>query len=512
MIADKLKPFQRDAAERIASERVMLLADQPGLGKTFTSLGALELSGVLTEGSTTLILGPLITCDTAWVPTIQSFMPEVNVIDGFSGSRAKRDERIRKLWRENVANIIVTNHDSVGISKTEKRLVPVLHELNFCAVLIDESHMVLPMEYDTRQEATQFWRGLFDVSKALTENAIRLAISGTPDRGKLNYRFGTWRFLMPKIFSDTNVGYEDWLESNFYTFLVPVTVRRRDGSAFETNITKIGHMLNKDRWLLWDKQLVVRRTKSEVAKDLPAKDYADIDIEFSKPLAFAYKAFADEFLIGDDGSKANALVYTLRAQQFATCEYESLGEGAIAPKAGGLSPKRDWLISWLSERNLNKDSPEPANGKVVIASQFSSVLYWLQKELLAEGFVSKVISGDVAQHKRKSIQQEFQEESSGLNIVLLSSGLGVGIDLDAADDLIFLDIPRSPDVQEQVEDRIHRVSRNHQVTIWRLRSRGTIDVLISARNDTVFHSTRALMDGVRAVDFERNIIERLSNG
>jgi len=132
--------------------------------------------------------------------------------------------------------------------------------------------------------------------------------------------------------------------------------------------------------------------------------------------------------------------------------------------------------------------------------------------LLAEGFVAEVICGDVAQPKRKSIQQKFQEESSGLNIVLLSSGLGVGIDLDAADDLIFLDIPRSPDVQEQVEDRIHRVSRNHQVTIWRLRSRGTIDVLISARNDTVFHSTRSLMDGVRAVDFERNIIERLSNG
>ena len=63
MIADKLKPYQRDAAARIASEQAMLLADQPGLGKTFTSLGALELSGVLTAGSVVLVLGPLITCD-----------------------------------------------------------------------------------------------------------------------------------------------------------------------------------------------------------------------------------------------------------------------------------------------------------------------------------------------------------------------------------------------------------------------------------------------------------------
>jgi len=75
-----------------------------------------------------------------------------------------------------------------------------------------------------------------------------------------------------------------------------------------------------------------------------------------------------------------------------------------------------------------------------------------------------------------------------------------------------LDIPRSPDIQEQVEDRIHRVSRNHQVTIWRLRSRGTIDVRISAKNDSVFHSTRSLMDGVRAVNFERNILERITDG
>jgi len=85
MIADKLKPYQRVAAERIAKEQVMLLADQPGLGKTFTSLGALELSGVLKKGSTALVLAPLITCDTAWVPTIQAHMPEVNVIDAFFG-------------------------------------------------------------------------------------------------------------------------------------------------------------------------------------------------------------------------------------------------------------------------------------------------------------------------------------------------------------------------------------------------------------------------------------------
>lgn len=510
MIADKLKPYQRIAAERIASERVMLLADQPGLGKTFTSLGALELSGALIDGSVALVVGPLITCDTAWLPTIQSHMPEVNVIDGFTGTRAKRSARIKSNYCADKPNIVVINHDSLGITKTQKMLVPAVHELPLCAVLIDESHMVLPMDYDAPQDATQFWRGLFRVSELLPDDALRLAISGTPDRGKLHYRFGTWRFLLPQWFKPSVCSYEDWLDSNFYTYPITVPVRRRDGSAFDATVTKVGQMLNKDRWLLWDNMLVVRRTKSEVADELPAKQYLDVDVEFSLSLAHAYKAFTDEFVDSDDGTKGNALVYALRAQQFATCEYEMLDEGA-KPKPGGLSPKRDWLIDWLSQRNLNVDSPEPPTGKVVVASQFSSVLYWLQAELAEHGFKSAVIAGDVPQAERSRIQADFQSDSSLVNIVLLSSTLGVGIDLDAADDLIFMDIPRSPDIQEQVEDRIHRVSRNHQVTIWRLRSRGTIDVLISAKNDDVFHSTRALLDGVRAVDFERKILERIGN-
>jgi SNF2 family DNA or RNA helicase len=508
MIADKLKPYQRVAAERIAAERVMLLADQPGLGKTFTSLGALELSGVLSAGSVALILGPLITCDTAWLPTIQSHMPEVNVIDGFSGSRAQRSKRIAANYCADKPNIVVTNHDSIGVTKTEKVLVPALHEFSYCAVFIDESHMVLPMEYDSRSEATQFWRGLFDISDGLSDDALRLAISGTPDRGKLHYRFGTWRFLLPKFFGVGRCFYNVWLVKNFYTYEISVPVRRRDGSSFDATVTKVGQMLNRDRWTFWDSQLLVRRTKSEVASELPEKQYVDIDVEFSLPLAHAYKAFTDEFVDNDDGSKGNALVYSLRAQQFATCEYEMLDEGA-KPKPGGLSPKRDWLVDFLSQRNLGADATEPANGKVVISSQFTAVLYWLQAELRELGFVSEVIAGDVAQEVRKDIQSRFQDVSSGLNIVLLSSTLGVGIDLDAADDLVFMDIPRSPDIQEQVEDRIHRVSRNHQVTIWRLRSRCTIDVLISAKNDDVFQSTRSLLDGVRAVDFERKIIERL---
>jgi len=507
MISDLLKPYQRNAAERIARNKSMLLADQPGLGKTFTSLGALELSGVLQPGAVAIITGPLITCDTAWLPTIKSHMPEVNVINAFTGSRIKRNKSIQDNLRNDVANIIVTNHESIGISKKNVAALPILQELDIAAILIDESHAVLPMDYDYPNEATQFWRGLYALNKE-DKPMLRLAISGTPDRGKHHYRFGTWRFLMPARLSPYKSKYIDWLQRNFYTYKVTVPVKRAGGKPFDATITKVGHMLNPLTWSRIDAAMMVRRTKAEVASELPAKQYLDVDIPFTDKLLHAYQDFTHEFINEDDGSKGNALVYALRSMQFATCEWKFVDENLI-PIMGGESPKRDWLIHWLKERNLHRDAEALPESQVVISSQYTRVLNWLKEELHEHGITAEILSGDVSQKDRVRIQKDFQDSTHPLKVVLLSSTLGVGIDLDAADDLIFIDIPRNPDIQEQVEDRVHRVSRIHQVTIWRLRSRGTIDMAIAAKNDETFHATRSLMDGVRAVDFERNILARI---
>lgn len=506
MIADKLKPYQREAAERIARNRSMLLADQPGLGKTYTSLGALEISGALVPGSVSIIIGPVITCDTAWVPTIKTQMPEVNVIDGFSNSRTRRQKRIKDSLSDTMPNIIVTNHESIGISKTDKPHIPILHELDYTAILIDESHAVLPTKEDFKDLVTQFWRGLYSINN-VDADILRVAISGTPDRGKPHYRFGTWRFLMPKALAPSRIKYQDWLQKNFYTYNVAIPVKR-NGSTFDVQVQKIGQMLNPIKWVQVDSQLMVRRTKREVAQQLPDKQYIDIDIPFSDGLYDAYEKYYQESLKADDGTVNNALVFALRSMQFATCEWEFVDD-VFHPIVGGASPKRDWLVHWLHERNLHIDADELPESKVVISSQFTKVLNWLKEELHVHGIHAEIISGETSHAERKRIQDSFQDPQSSLRVVLLSATLGVGIDLDAADDLIFIDIPRNPDIQEQVEDRIHRVSRVHQVTIWRLRSRGTIDMVIAAKNDEAYEQTRTLMDGVRSVDFERNILARI---
>jgi superfamily II DNA/RNA helicase len=123
------------------------------------------------------------------------------------------------------------------------------------------------------------------------------------------------------------------------------------------------------------------------------------------------------------------------------------------------------------------------------------------------GYSSEVITGSTPQAMRTKVQKDFQEGE--LNIVLLSGKMGVGITLDAADDLIMFDLPYDPDTIEQIEDRIHRASRNHQVVIWTLLAIGTIDQAVARTVSKRYQATRESMDGRRGIDFERKILEKI---
>lgn len=504
-------PYQEEAAQAIAEHGAKLLADQPGLGKTHTALRAMALRGLLSPGSyaVSLIAAPLMVCDTAWLPKFRAYFPEVTVVDAYSGSRHARNRRIETALAKQAGPIVViANHDAIGISKRGAPHLPALHVTRLDAILIDESQYVLPTEADTPGESTEFWRGLFSLSDQAAPDALRIAMSGTPDRGKQWYRFGTWRFLRPRALERTR--YEDWLKANFHVWYQEVPVK---GKGFNVKVRKVGNMRDPESWAALDSLLVIRRTKAEVAQQLPAKLYLDVDVPFAGKQASAYHEFVASFAeTEDDGSRNSATVAALRAQQWADATWAPDPEsGVMYPVVGGDSSKLDWLLQFLEARgHLPGELHNPGGGKVVIASQFVRVLEWLFIELHTRGVRASIISGKQTARERTERQQEFQRDDAELRIVLLSAKIGVGIDLDAADDLVFFDLPRDPDEQEQVEDRVHRVSRIHQVMIWRLRARGTIDMLIAAKNDQVYQRTRAMLDGSRGVTFARQLLARLT--
>jgi superfamily II DNA/RNA helicase len=206
----------------------------------------------------------------------------------------------------------------------------------------------------------------------------------------------------------------------------------------------------------------------------------------------------------DERATAAAMVFALRGRQIATCQWIN-DNGDIKPLVGGKSAKLDWVLEWLAERGYS--NPDIQSGSVVIASQFVSVLLWLQQELANAGHTSEVIHGGLSSERRAQIQRSFQ--AGELDIVLLSGRMGVGITLDRADDLILLDLPYDPDMLEQIEDRIHRASNMHQVTIWTLVAVGTIDQAVTQKVAQRYRATRESLDGRRGIDFERKVLSRI---
>jgi SNF2 family DNA or RNA helicase len=500
---DVLFDYQKEASKRIAEQRRILLADQPGLGKTLEVLAGLELAGLLSKPSNILILTPIINAQTTWRDSIERFvMPryEVNIIDISKGTSAQKTKAMTQTT--DGVNIVIANHNAIDRPKEELR-VPNVVDIDYDAVIIDESHMVLPIK--NPRSMTNFWRGLKRIP--YNDNAMRIAISGTPDRGKLDNRYGTWVFLDPW---NTEISKWDWLEKNFVIYEQKVARHR--------TVKMVGALRSRTTWTEKDRKMMIRRTKQEVLPQLPPKRYVDVELELNKQQQVAYKLKEEDTKRKvfdakiEERDNSEAMVFAIRARQLATCSWQE-ADGTMIPLFGGESSKLDWLLEWLDERGfIEHDDMVDNQAKVVIVSQFSMVLHWLKHELAQRDIKAMILDGSTPSAQRDEIQRVFQEKTSPLRIVLLSGSMGVGITLDAADDLIMLDSPYDPDRVEQIEDRVHRASNMHHVTIWNLIAKNTIDQAIAERVSQRYKTTRQLMDGSRGVDFGRKIIDLIRKG
>jgi SNF2 family DNA or RNA helicase len=478
--------------------RRVLLADQPGSGKTLMSLAALELDGCFTNG-VTLILAPKFPARTTWLRShIEKFVAPlgVNVYDLASGTAEAKNARINAIQSPAV---IIANHDALAVGSGNSRRVPNLFKIVFDAVVIDESHRVLPSDADARYEMTQFWRGLVQLQFAPT--AMRIAVSGTPDRSKLENRYGTLKFLFPEVYTN----YKHWMFTNFV--MESRTIRLPGGRTKDLVVPV--KLRSPEDWVARDKLYLIRRTKAEIQAGRPSKEYIYVNLDMSKPQRVAYNNFLREYLDSAETDKPiSPAVYALRARQLATSSGWNFSENEIGDSFA--SSKFDWLVEWLEERgHMDPDYVSEGPSKVVIASSFTGTLRWLKTELAKLGVRAEILDGATSQDARARIQEEFQDHSSPLRVVLISMTMGVGIDLDAADDMVFFDVPYSSDDAEQVEDRIDRLSRTHRMTIWWLMSNGSIDLAIAETNSERFQVSRELLDGSRGVEYARQVLALL---
>lgn len=107
-----------------------------------------------------------------------------------------------------------------------------------------------------------------------------------------------------------------------------------------------------------------------------------------------------------------------------------------------------------------------ADRKVVIVSRFVFDIKRLHKACKEKGIAHGIIFGDIPESYRERFREQFQHGS--LNVILLQSGSGEGIDLYAGSDMIFYSMPAGVTEWQQVQDRIHRIGSKHDSVTYHL--------------------------------------------
>jgi len=493
------------------------LTDQPGLGKTIQTLGAIvEAEGA--EVGAHVVFCPKVAVETVWAAEIQQWLGDRGRAYAMSGPRAKR-EAILQAAIDDACDperthdvFLIGNIEMVRIKpettdpttgekhkrpkfKIENAEYPDLFSIEWDSIVVDESHRALIRRSGIPTQQRAGFTAL--------AGKRRIALSGTPMRGKPEKLWGTLNWLQPNLYTS----YWNWVARYFKTT-----------SNGYSNYVLDGFKDDGEDNLAKDLQSVMlRRTKKEVLSELPDKQYSGtyldpedgesphaVWLRMEGAQAKAYKSFTSEGALEVEGGEIIAnghLAEATRLKQLAGATLK-VQRGKVAPTLPSV--KFDWLVEMLDSLGILEGE---GDGKIVVASQFTSLLNLFASELTSMGVALHLLTGETSDKARQAMVKDFQETDAVRVFLLNTHAGGVAVTLDRADDLVLLDETYIPDDQEQVEDRVHRTSRMHQVTIHRLKVLDTIEEEIAwitaAREDV----TRYLLDGARGIEAARKIYE-----
>lgn len=514
------RTYQLDGAAFMVGAGAALLGDQPGLGKTLQALAALiqaDAGDILVSCPRTAMVNVWASETARWWPDCQVFVAQgdraarEHVFQQFAASSPDRPamliintemirmvkERcpefgtdLKKCKREQLKRERLEPGSTAG-HKHDKDVAewPFLFADDWDAIVVDESHNLLASTaHQVSKRITQGRYGAVKLRRRIRPDGIVIALSGTPARSHVEKFWGTLNWLDPKTFSS----FWRFAEEHFGV------VQGRWGNVVGHTDPETGNIVVEPRdEIAWRRALApvyLARTKELAAPDLPPIFYAGtppqgkpqgqsgVWIDMTPVQARAYRDMQDWGVATVSGSRIAAvgvLAELTRLRQLAssTCEVNER-EGEPDELLPALpSPKVDWVMEFLRERQGNA-------GKVVIASSFTKMVNLLAGEINRE-FPGSVLTltGETSDRERTALVKNFQDPADQHWIVVLNTRAGgEAITLDAADDMIFMDLPWTDSEVTQAEARIHRVSRIHNVTVYRLLTRGTVDEWIAGLN------------------------------
>jgi Zierdtviridae DNA helicase len=489
------RPFQITGANFVAKGQTVCLGDEPRLGKTYQALAALVEFGA----ERTLIACPRVATRTVWARKILELIGEHAYVA--QGDRRVREQVMKDFDMATGPRFLIINLEMMRVRRmyacpdgTENKArpgkskgcmedhkhntvyypeYPQLFKKPWDAIVLDESHNVLASsKHQISDNIPQIRLGA--VRLPIARDGMKLAMSGTPWRERLDRAWGTLNWLKPKEFGS----YWKFAEQHFGV------------TANKWGYGTVGSTL-RDPKAFTDalRPYYLARTKAEVAPHLLPIEYAGtppignpdgsvgVYVDMEDKQWKSYTEIEDLGLVHlADGNVMlvnGSLAELTRMKQFASTHAVLDDDGHFQPSLP--SNKLDWILEFLQER-------EELDGKVVIASQYTKIVNMFTKEIRKAGWEVVTITGGQTDQQRDLAQDSFMHGSPRVAFINVFAG-GEAIDLSAADEMIFVDEPWTTDKIIQAENRIQNLAKANQLTVYRLRSAGTIDEIIAAMTE-----------------------------
>jgi hypothetical protein len=398
-----------------------ILADDMGLGKTLQTLAWIAWLRERPEydGKPVLVVCPKSVMQN-WIAEAERFLPSLRTLIWRGGDLKGLKKAVAKK------HLVVINYAQLRLS------AEALTSFVWHAVVLDEAQYI-------KNPASQT-----AVAACALQGRHRLALSGTPIENRLMDLWSIMQFAMPGLLG---------LRSHFqrhYDSRTDALARRRLAARV--------------------RPFVLRRSKSEVAKDLPARIEEDLLVEMEgkqKTLYTAELKRARQALMKIktarelDKDRFNVLTSLLRLRQ-------------ICCHPGLVSEEHGYADSAKLEALTDLLEPLMEQGhKVLVFSQFVDMLERVERELDARDWTSFMLTGET--EDRGELVEEFQShEGAAVFLISLRAG-GMGLNLTAASYVVLFDPWWNPAVENQAIDRTHRIGQTQKVIAYRLVAKNSIE-------------------------------------
>ena len=439
-----LRDYQKRGYEwMIALDRMHMggiLADDMGLGKTAQIIAL--LLATREPGRTSLVVAPT-SLTYNWLSEFRKFAPNLSVTV-MSGNGTQRAGLIRHIIRNGDVDVVITSYPLI------RRDITLLKDHRFRFVILDEAQNIKNAGSVAAQAVKQL------------QADTRFALTGTPMENGVGELWSLFDFVLPGYLP----GYNTFLR------------KYQDGENAQDLLKRIQPFL-------------IRRLKQDVLEELPDKMETTLTARMTPEQEKIYRAAlerlrpqVDRLLEEKGAGRGRIEILSAITELREICCHPSL---VMSDYRGG-SGKEEMLVELLPEMIRN-------GRRILIFSQFTSMLKLLRGRIEENGFSTLYLDGDTPAGERLSLTERFNMGEGQVFLISLKAG-GSGLNLTGADTVILYDPWWNPAAEEQATDRAHRIGQQKKVTVIRMVTGETIEeqvVELGARKKALFE--RLIMPG-----------------